>query len=188
MSSFDHCKELGERGIREIMPLIESLYDFEKIEVVPPDIELQFQDGDVVVILQGGGRVTIEAKTEEDWTSRLYLEEHSNLSTGNRGWMHKSKAKLLFYYFLDRKLVYVIDLERLQRWAIDDDDTMEEPKGNRTRLPLKKQGTHDQLNDTWGYCVPIDVIRKEVGIIKEFNLKDGIRDVTPEAIEEWWQK
>lgn len=82
--------------------------------------------------------------------------------------MFKLKADVLIYYFIENKVIYSIPFGKLRRWAFG-------RKGSEVRslspgriydFPEKQQKKTCQLNDTWGRCVPIVVIEKEVGFKK----------------------
>ncbi len=97
--------------------------------------------------------VTIELKVEEEnKTGNLYLESFSNKSKCNPGWMFKSEAELLVYYFLRSDECYTLKMQRLRRWAFS-----QETEGfwNISSYPEREQKKREQKNDTWGWCVPI---------------------------------
>jgi len=74
---------------------------------------------------------------------------------------------ILLYYFIKERLLYSIDFFKLRSWAFMD--------GNIYKYPEKPQGKYSQLNDTWGRCVPIIAIEKEVGL-RKYNLAEQADD------------
>lgn len=103
----------------------------------------------------------LEIKAEQSNKSgNLFLETWSNKSRLNPGWLVKSRADYLLYYFVDTDELYRIGLPALQRWAFACD---ENHRPNISRYPEKKQSKYDQINDTWGACVPLSEIGRHVG-------------------------
>lgn len=98
----------------------------------------------------------VEAKTEEKHTGNLFLEVWSNRTMEKPGWLYKSRADSLWYYFLDSDRLYRLNFRKLRVWALETFGTapwLPNP-GIEKRYELK-QTRSDQLNDTWGRCVPI---------------------------------
>jgi hypothetical protein len=115
--------------------------------------------GDFIVDINPCLATAVEIKTEvEKKYPNLFLEMWSNLQETTPGWMITCKADLLWYFFQKDGELYQIDLHMLKKWAFQD--------GKLFTHPLKKQSKYLQKNDTWGYCVPIETLQKE--------LKDGI--------------
>lgn len=125
---------------------------------------------------------TVECKAEEENKYKnFFLETWSNRNLENRlshgergsnpGWLKKVRADLLFYHFLKSDELYIINLFRLQQWAFGHGDK----PGRIYAFPERAQSKYSQANDTWGRCVPIDVIHREV----DFRL------VFPRQIELW---
>ena len=65
------------------------------------------------------------------------------------------RADLLLYHFIDDDELYMIKLPDLQEWAFVDEKIYSYPE--------KCQKKREQLNDTWGRCVPIVDIKTQVG-------------------------
>jgi len=104
--------------------------------------------------------VALEIKVEyENLHDNLFLESWSNKSRYNPGWLVKSEADLLIYYFLKEDDAFVFGLQKLKKWAFES----KLGKWQVANYPEKMQGKYQQLNDTWGWCVPIDVCMKAAG-------------------------
>jgi len=116
----------------------------------------------------------IEFKVEEENKhGNFYLETWSNLCFKTTGWMYNLDADVLLYYFLNDKHLFSIPFRRLCRWAFGCGATDERiDPGRIYSFREKKQKKYKQLNDTWGRCVPIDVVREEVGF-EEYKLCSG---------------
>ena len=91
----------------------------------------------------------IEIKAEQKHTGNLFIEYWSNRHRHTMGWFHICQADWLWYYFVDDRKLYVFQMQELREWARGD-------KGRLLNYPLVRQNKYDQLNDTWGYLVPVD--------------------------------
>lgn len=172
MSAFTECQDIGQQGLERLLPLIQAKSHKGQFVVTskgPLAPYLQKSVGDVLLNTDSETLYSIEVKTErENKTGNFFLETWSNKNLRNRsshaqlgstlGWMLTLRADLLFYYFLENDDVYIINFLNLKRWAFGNN----EHQGKIYSHP-EKQTTCDQLNDTWGRCVPISEIRKEVG-------------------------
>lgn len=132
--------------------------------------ELQEQFGDVLMNSDDETIHAIEIKIEARWTGRLFLETWSNRNLERRashaergskpGWLVTQRADILMYYFLDTDILLALPLFRLQQWAFGAGSDA----GFIYRYPELRQGKYDQLNDTWGRCVPVDSIEKALRV------------------------
>lgn len=109
---------------------------------------------------------SIEVKTELTKRRNLFLETWSNAAEDperqREGWMFTLRSDWLFYLFVDADELYAIRLPELQAWAFD----ARRPDGSLGRMydyPERPQRKHPQKNRTRGRCVPIAIIRGEVG-------------------------
>lgn len=193
MNAFNQTRMVEASGMARLRPFIEehSNGQFVLIEKGPLAAELQQTIGDVLMNHKARGRlVSIELKSEQQTRPNFFLETWSNRDLddaasweargSNVGWMYKIHATLLFYHFLDEDRLYIIKMFDLARWAFN---TPSQSLGayGATRIhdfKLKEQGKYAQKNDTWGHCVPIAVIRDEVGFVFDRVLQ---RDLWPSA-------
>jgi len=119
---------------------------------------LQKHIGDYMYDEEGVVR-SLEIKSErENKYGNFFIETWSNLSRYTVGWAYSLNADGLLYYFAKEKALYAINYESLKEWCFK--------WGRIYDYPEKEQKIHDQPNDTWGRCVPIDVIEKEIGFRK----------------------
>lgn len=129
---------------------------------------LQGSFGDVLMNTGAETVWSVEIKVEQNWTGNLFLEAWSNRNLEdkashaergcNPGWLLSTGADLLMSYFLDTDDLVVVAMFRLKRWAFGSED-----EGGVYAWPEKRQGRYAQRNDSWGRCVPVDVIEREVG-------------------------
>lgn len=143
----------------------------------PLSRHLQSIVGDVVMNHHGnvlGVEVKIEA--EDKW-KRLFLETWSNRNLDNRvshaehgvnrGWLDHCRADWLFYYFVKEDDLYIIDLFALKQWAFG---TSEHP-GRIYQHAERFQRKYNQPNKTYGRCVLISVLARELGEQAFFHVR-----------------
>lgn len=121
---------------------------------------LQSSVGDALLNSKSGDVVAIEYKVEaENKHGNFFLETWSNKNEDRAklGWMFTLDADYLWYYFFASDELYIIDFQKLKTWATGDrfKDFAEKP-----------QSKYTQRNSTFGRCVPIGVIKNEVGFWK----------------------
>ena len=154
------CFDIGRNGLLELLPLLNTkAFGGRFVITNKGNISkfLQKTVGDIIFNCINQETWSIEVKTEEENKyNNFYLETWSNLSRLTPGWMITLKADFLWYYFQDIKVLYSIQLPKLQDWAFR--------KRRIYAFPEKKQTKTIQLNDTWGRCVAISIIQKEVGV------------------------
>jgi hypothetical protein len=173
-NGFQGARAIEAKGMAVLEPFLMEKSDGRLVllEKGPLARVLQESLGDGILQAGAGGRSwSVEIKVEQTDSPNLFLETWSNRNLESReshiergstpGWMLKLRADLLLYYFLDSDRLYVFDLFRLQRWAFGHKASARD--GQIYRFPEKLQGRWQQLNDTWGRCVPLTVLRDEVG-------------------------
>lgn len=108
----------------------------------------------------GGEVVAIELKVEKSSDhGNLFLESWSNKKRFNPGWLVKSEADLLIYYFVSTDECYVLRMQTLKIWAF----SAEHGRWAVSHFPEREQSKYTQLNDTWGWCVPIQKCMEVAG-------------------------
>ena len=156
MSAFSRCQQIEEHGLRILTPL---LYERSGGRYVRTDkgrlsYEIQKKYGDFFANNTNGEIIALEIKVEEKHTGNLFLEEYSNREHDTPGWMETLDADVLWYLFLDRRLIYEIHFPSLRTWYQE----------NKHKHPLVKQGKYVQMNDTWGRLAPIQNIIQEIQV------------------------
>lgn len=168
MNAFDDASEVSARSMEILIPLLRlRSHDGRFVLTDKGRLSKSLQEtiGDALINRANGDVVAVEMKAEEgnDYDN-LFLEEWSNRSRFNRGWLDKLDTDVLLYHFLREDLLYVIDFQKLRAWAfLADSQRGTRNPGRLYDFQSKKQCRREQMNDTWGRCVPIDVIRAEVG-------------------------
>lgn len=170
MGAFETASLVGLDGMTRIRPFLEEnssgLVVTDKGNLARYVQEVM---GDIIMNAKKDGRMwTVEVKTEKRHTGNLFLEEWSNRNLNdlskhamvgsNRGWMDKLRTDVLLYYFMDMDYLYIINFLALKRWAFGYKDR--EP--NLHRFRQLTQSKYNQLNDTVGRIVPINVLMSEM--------------------------
>jgi hypothetical protein len=172
MNAFDAANEVEARARARLLPFIEQRADegryvlTNKGRLAPL---LQEIVGDVIMN-SDGNVVSIEMKAEERHTKNLFIETWSNrnlendssyaIRGSNLGWIYKTRADLIFYYFLDIDVLYVIPTLSLKRWAFGWGETA----ARLYEFDERKQRRFNQLNDTWGRVVPVKTLFEEMAV------------------------
>lgn len=155
----DHASQEGQYVVIDKGPLAKSL---------------QETIGDILYNRKrDAGLRSAEIKIEQDFTGNLFLETWSNYvfesvdrraaHPPNPGWMFKSNADYLWYYFLDRDYLFVCNLIALQQWAFGKIESV----GGKSRLVNQNlfkyrevaQGRTVQSNRSFGRLVPIETLQ-----------------------------
>jgi hypothetical protein len=173
MNSFQSARTVEYRGMLVLTPFLQRRAHNGQFVLLSKGAlakKLQETIGDAVLNTDAATFYSVEIKCEESndygnffvetWSNRNLEHRASHAERGsNPGWLVKLKCDLLLYYFLAQDELYVIDFFKLKRWAFGH-------AGQPPRIysyPEKPQGKRAQLNDTFGRCVPISIIQKEVG-------------------------
>lgn len=163
MSNYQETCKLGKLGEEHVTRFLVETYGGNIIPFISKE-EQRFC-GDFCWKRSETEKFFCEVKTEyEDKWENFFLEHWSNNLTKKVGWLQYSLADFLFYYFLKDKKLYVLFLKEIQKWSYEQE--------NIFNFPLKKQYKNEQQNESYGYCVPIDVFRQlgqSVGFL-EINL------------------
>ena len=171
MSAFTKCKEIEARGLDDLLGFFKSTsFDGRFVLTDKGRLSefLQREVGDVLITRKTGNTVAVEVKCEEaNKTGNFYLETWSNKIIGGRlGWMYTIKADYIFYYFIASKELFIVEFPDLWTWAF------ERMRLYATEHPERMQKKTKQINETWGRCVPIETIAREVGLT-EFRKNDA---------------
>jgi hypothetical protein len=166
MNAFDDARTIEERSMVIMRPFIEQRAFNGQYVVTskgPLARDLQKSAGDFLYNKGDGSTVYgAELKCEEsNKYGNFFLETWSNLSRFTPGWMLTLQTDVLLYHFLNEDELYVIPFRKLRVWAFQ-----------RTCIydyPERGQKKYHQNNDTWGRCVPIDVLTRELDLQPPFK-------------------
>ncbi len=171
MNAFTTASLVEHRGMAVLLPFLEERAHKGRVVSTASGAlakTLQASFGDVLMNTDPDTVWSIEIKVEQHWTGNLFLETWSNRNLEskashaelgcNPGWMFSTRADLLLSHFLDTDDLVIVPMFRLKRWAFGSGE-----EGGVYAWPEKRQGRYAQANDSWGRCVPVDVIEREVG-------------------------
>lgn len=193
MNSFDAARAVEADGWARLKPYFEERSGG-RIVLTNKGVlakHLQSIAGDLLLNDLDGAMWAIELKVERKHTGNLFLETWSNRNTSdkgshaergvNRGWLDHSRADILAYYFIDKDVLYLIDLFELKRWAFgyrvsDGQGGFCDVAGRIYAFPEKQQGAFRQLNETCGRIVPIDSLSRDLG--KNFRVRVELAQLT----------
>lgn len=155
-TAYARCVAVEEQAwplFAEWLRLVSDDGTFERVPNRPGDYDVQ-RFGDAWASVDGA-RQSFELKVEaEDRFGNFYLESWSNKRTSRRGWLYTCRADWLCYLFLEpAPVLYCFDLLAVKAWCFTE---------GVERFPERKQGRHEQGNETWGWCVPIETLIAEV--------------------------
>lgn len=158
MDAFRDAQKLEERSMVILRPFIQQrAWNGQYVTTSKGALarELQKSVGD---FLYNGDAETVygvEVKVEQNNRhGNFFLETWSNRSRFTLGWMYTLNTDLLLYHFLEDDLLYKIPFRKLRVWSFH--------KGRIYDFPEREQAKRAQMNDTWGRCVPIDVVSREL--------------------------
>ena len=161
MNPFEKASQIEDQSWEILEPLIQHRSfegRFVRTARGPLARELQKSAGDVLMNTDEKSVFGLELKAEVKWTGNVFLERWSNRSRFTPGWFETAKCDLLLYHFLNNDTLYGFRFRKLREWFYYCEN-MGVPVASRYKLAGQKK--HDQLNDTWGYIVPINDIPAE---------------------------
>lgn len=160
---YDKSINIGKCGEQIIKSYFETNPNIESIVDVSKDLEYRDKDIDFIVKLKNGEDISIELKTDTYDTGNMFYEAISNKENKVLGCMIKSKAKCLFYYFIQTKELYIIDFKAYKKWVNE----------NNKRFAKKKvKNINKRRNDighSIGLLIPKRIFEREM--IGHFNKK-----------------
>lgn len=103
----------GDAGLAEVVAWLEG----QELEVTRVDADRAWRDRDIDLLVSGNGvERTVEVKSDYHGSGGLFVE----LTVDNRpGYLYKSRAQDLLYYYPREGVLYWVDLPRLQWWLRD---------------------------------------------------------------------
>ncbi|MCI0398964.1 MAG: hypothetical protein L0322_29080 [Chloroflexi bacterium] len=111
--------------------------------------------------------IPIEVKGDRyHQTGNFFFETISNESRGTPGCFMYTKAKWLFYYFVEIGRLYCLPVARVRPWFCHQMERFEE---RRTSTPVGQ----DEVYVTIGRLVPIQAVLEEVEGVLHFVKEDG---------------
>lgn len=175
-NAFKQASKIERKGMEILTPYLKTIAMNGQVVLTHRGVlsfVIQKSVGDVLYNLYpDGDMVAVEIKVEESQKyGNLFLETWSNKSRYTPGWMFTTKADRLWYFFLEERQLLTMSFGNLRHWAfVKPSRCVSGGLGRLFDFEEKRQGKYVQMNDTWGRCVPIEVIREEVN----FDLEETI--------------
>lgn len=158
MTTYKDSLETERKGLARILPHIKAKASGGRYVVTDKgrlSRLLQMEAGDALMNLDDDSVVGVEIKTEEEYTSNLFLETWSNREWLTKGWLYTQGADWLIYQFLDKEGVFwCCELPKLKEWAFGKGSA----RGHLHEYREAGQNRCRQKNDSRGRIVPIDVL------------------------------
>ena len=166
MSAFSEASKVEREGTVHILKYLDACGYAGKYQLTENQKFLQKYVGDVVLAVG-----SIEFKVEKsDKHGNLFLETWSNKSRFTPGWMYTTQADFLWCYFVAQRSLHEMKMKDLREWAFGVDNIC----GHVYSYPEKRQRKYTQLNDTWGWCVPYDVLERSMPSYKKTNIRSSL--------------
>lgn len=116
--------------------------------------------GDYLLHCRDGKWRGVEVKSEEEWTTNLYVETFSNAVSGQYrrfGWVETLRSDYYVAVFLDVRVAVAMEFPALQTWWLGTGSEMD----FRFKVP-ERSLSRKQRNITFGHLVPFTVLPKDV--------------------------
>lgn len=152
MNAFVKCSEVEKRAMAALIPYANK--HNAQLFMTNGQMYIQKVYGDMITKLSDGRHQIVELKTEQsNKYGNLYLENWSNKTRSTPGWMQICQADWLWYYFIDSNELYQVKFDSLKDWAFK--------RNGVDQFKERLQHKTEQLNSTWGWCVPIAHLAKQ---------------------------
>lgn len=153
MEDFKECLKDGKKGELEIIEKLRSMFNYEMEYVGDSKF---YQDIDIDLLIYNKLPATkVEIKTDNTKYENIFVEDVSCLEKHTKGWLRKTKADYILYYFKQRGIFYVIPLSVLI-------EITETGKYEKKRA-FDKIVTEDRIiiKTSIGYIIPIvDLVKR----------------------------
>jgi hypothetical protein len=171
MTDYENClvtEDIGQGIIRDWLKSMGCTVVFNRND--GRDAEFQSY-GDLIVKRPNSIKhELVELKIEQtNKHGNLFIETWSNKSWFNPGWIYKSKADLLFYYFLEQDELYTMSMVDLKKFVFKVNDQKQLMAFGKYKE--RQQSKHSQPNLTCGLCVPIPDLLQQPGLLRQHSPK-----------------
>ena len=126
--NFGDSIKVGKVGEKMIYNYIKDNYKFSSIENVSNVKEYQDKDVDFICSYTNDKIYEIEIKTDTYDSGNLYFETISSIENNTLGCMLKTTAYFLFYYFINTKELYILNMKKYREWVMNNKNTFKKAK------------------------------------------------------------
>lgn len=162
---FDDAIEVSKRAQRDIVNWLHSLPQTLEVRNVEDVPEFQKLDVDLIWTTQKR-RYKVEIKGDQwDQTGNFFLETKSNKERGTPGCFLYTHADLVFYYFVQPRILYILPMPLARNWFRFNLHRFEE---RSTTTPIGRNSY-----TTVGRLVPINTVLEEVPEVRRVLLRES---------------
>jgi hypothetical protein len=163
MYRFSESLNVTNKGTQDIVQWMQQRKETLKIENVEGDRAYQKHDIDIIWVTQSNINL-IEIKVDRyAKTGNFFFETISNKEKNTPGCFLYTKANLIFYYFLDTKILYTLPMPTVRDWFLERQNSFKE---RSTTTPLKNGNYYT----TVGRLIPISQITQALPTIRRICL------------------
>lgn len=165
--SFETASRVAARGMRLIEAWLWSLPQTVGTENVEADPHYQKGDIDLLWFTERCPRgYSVEVKVDRfHHTGNFFFETHSNVERGTPGCFLYTEAALLFYLFVETRLLYILPMPATRDWFVE---RMEHYPVRDTRTPIGG----GRFYTTRGRLVPRDEVMHSVAGARVVSLPE----------------
>lgn len=165
----DETSSVAQRAAADVTAFMHAWPQTVAVHNVEHDAAYQAHDVDLLwTVLGANGRlrvIPVEVKGDRyHQTGNFFFETISNAGKNTPGCFLYTRAKWLFYLFVDAGTLYCLPVDRVRPWFLHNQDRFE-PRATSTPVGGSRYVTIGSL-------VPIDVVRAEVAHVLRFQ-KEG---------------
>lgn len=161
---FEESLKVSKRARDDLVTWLHTLPQTLEVRNVEDDPEFQKRDVDLIWKTKKTC-YQVEIKGDQ-WhqTGNFFLETNSNKERGTPGCFLYTQADLVFYYFIEPRILYILPMPLSQNWFKFNLSRFEE---RSTTTPLGNGTTYT----TVGRLVPINTLLQEIPQVRRVRLK-----------------
>ena len=161
--TMDDGVQVARRAAAEIEAWLHGLPQTVAVENVEDDPAWRERDVDLLWTTRKG-RYRVEIKGDR-WhrTGNFFFETHSNREKGTPGCLLYTHADLLFYYFVEPRILYILPMPEIRAWFMP---RLAQFKERSTTTPVG-----ERHYTTVGRLVPIREVLAAVPEVHKYSLK-----------------
>ena len=160
---FDDAHKVSQHALRDILKWLKAIPQTVDIKIVEDDPVYREIDVDLLWTTQRR-QYQVEIKGDQ-WhqTGNFFLETQSNKEKQTPGCFLYTQADLVFYYFIEPSILYILPMPLTRKWFQNNLRRFEE---RSTTTPVGNA----QLYTTVGRLVPINTLLEEIPTVRRVAL------------------
>ena len=153
---------------------VKKVYDARssaKYQDMDIDFVIDLSQKNMLSELTGSNSVSVELKTDYTTHQNLYYEKSSCYELHTAGCMEKTKSDLLIYYYIRKKVFYVLNTKTFREWVhVHSDDFRKNFKEERGRFGIyHKEAWLIPTSSIEAACEAEKIIGKKVQVSDAFS-------------------